>query len=860
MGLCFKLFIPTLVLLITVSSLIHFFWLPYYLDTEEEHRFEYERAYAKLLGDTLTPDLLANNTNNISSVLDKALEYHDYWHSITLYKGGEKIYPVLDKKPPEETLTRLLQHPISIDKKIIATLSVLIDVKASNAETIEYINYLEQLVLSMLLGVSLIALLFQDRWIRKPLDQLSTITKEIASGNYDTDLDYNSNDEVGTLADSFNKMRKQISQRENQLKYQSNINNTIKRIQDTFILNINDEHVFLDMLEQILELTESEHGMIGETLYDKYGKPYLRAFCASSLFSGYNKDGSSHSEHVEFHNLNSLPGKVLATKQPFISNETENSASYSKPHDMKNFLGMPISGGNRLTGVLCLANRKDGYSSSLYEDLQNLLVSLSGLIIAYHDEKELHESETHFRSVIDNAADGMITINSKGIMQGCNAAAVTMFGYSIKDMLKKNVSMLMPEPYHSQHDHYIGNYLTTGEKNIIGISREVKGLHKDGTIFPLELAVSEVELSGERMFIGITRDITRRVKAEQTRLRHSSSLEKFHKITSNSKLSFEEKIMAMLKLGQEIYTMPLAIISRIDNTHYVVEYIDGPDGSPKLGSQFQLNETYCSHTIKANRPTSFDHVSKSRINNHLCYKNFGYESYIGVPLFIGDKLYGTLSFSSPEVQDEPFTSLDHSLISLFAQWIGNEMARVKAEAELEDTNTKLEKLSRTDGLTGLANRRHFDEVLSQEINRAIRRHSPITLIICDIDYFKKYNDTYGHQAGDACLKKVTKAIQSTFTRAGELVARYGGEEFAVIIPEIDIKTGIDLAEKMRNNVIELNVVHETSSVAQFVTISIGLATIIPDQCTTMSVLIEHADNELYKAKESGRNTVQWFGK
>jgi diguanylate cyclase (GGDEF)-like protein/PAS domain S-box-containing protein len=868
MGLRFKLFIPTLVLLVTVTSLIHFYWLPYYIASEAEDQFEYERAYAKLLGDTLISDLLSNDRENISSILDRVLEHHDYWHAIRLYKDQQRVYPLSDKILPEGITTEPLQYPIRLNDKNIANMTVWIDTKSSNAETIEHVYYLEQLVLSLLLGISLVAMLFQDRWIRKPINKLASLTREVSAGNYDTDLSYNSKDEVGILANSFNAMREQISKREKKLKYHSYIQDTIKHIQDTFILNINDEHVFTDLLEQILKLLESEHGFIGEVLYDKNGKPYIKTFCASNMFidkSNGENDRLTQGEGIEFHSLNSLPGKVLATGQPFISNTPATDAPKSKAMNMQNFFGLPISGGNKLTGVLGVANRHDGYSASLYDNFQALLVTMNGLIIAYRDEKELHESETRFRSVVDKAADGMITINSRGIIQGCNAAAVKMFGHSLKDMLGQNVSMLMPEPYHSQHDQYLGNYLTTGEKNIIGINREVKGLQKDGTTFPLELAVSEVELGGERMFLGIAHDITQRVHAEQTRLRYSKSLEKFHKITSRLELSFDQKIGSLLKLGQEIFELPLAILSRVEDDRYIIEYVDGPAGSPKTGTELLLGATYCCHTLAANKPTGFDHVGKSAINSHPCYENFGFETYIGCPLHIGDKLYGTLNFSGPDIRKEPFTPIDYSIIRLFTQWIGTEIARTNAETELElayievnQVNSELEKLSRTDGLTGLANRRHFDEVLSQELNRAIRYHSPLTLIICDIDYFKKYNDTYGHQAGDACLKKVSKAIRSSFGRAGELVARYGGEEFAVIIPEIDMETGIKLAEKMRRNVIELNLAHEASSVARNVTISAGLATLVPDQNTTMSVLIEHADNELYKAKETGRNNVQWF--
>jgi diguanylate cyclase (GGDEF)-like protein len=178
--------------------------------------------------------------------------------------------------------------------------------------------------------------------------------------------------------------------------------------------------------------------------------------------------------------------------------------------------------------------------------------------------------------------------------------------------------------------------------------------------------------------------------------------------------------------------------------------------------------------------------------------------------------------------------------------------------ELEQANQKLRQLSNIDGLTQLHNRRYFDEMLHKETRRSHRSSSPIALLICDIDFFKKYNDTYGHLAGDDCIKIVAKTIQQNCKRVSDIVARYGGEEFAAILPNTSPEYARELAESVRKGVESQGIAHETSEVKDIVSISIGVASIIPEMQTTPSTLISIADKALYASKAAGRNRVTLF--
>ena len=173
--------------------------------------------------------------------------------------------------------------------------------------------------------------------------------------------------------------------------------------------------------------------------------------------------------------------------------------------------------------------------------------------------------------------------------------------------------------------------------------------------------------------------------------------------------------------------------------------------------------------------------------------------------------------------------------------------------ELQNVNCVLESMAKIDGLTQVSNRRSFDERIDVELARCRRNRSPLSLILCDIDCFKQYNDTYGHLAGDSCLKKVAKAIDKTFGRATDLVARYGGEEFVVLLPDTQVDDALRMAGNMRQSVLDLAIPHRTSKAVDNVSISIGVACANGYTLMTKKDLIELADGALYEAKENGRN-------
>ena len=194
----------------------------------------------------------------------------------------------------------------------------------------------------------------------------------------------------------------------------------------------------------------------------------------------------------------------------------------------------------------------------------------------------------------------------------------------------------------------------------------------------------------------------------------------------------------------------------------------------------------------------------------------------------------------------------------FLQQLSNQLAIAIHQSryrQLEQANQELQQLATTDDLTGVANRRQFEQILNQEWQRLSREQQPLSLIMCDIDCFKAYNDTYGHTTGDQGIQQVSQVLPQATQRSADLVARYGGEEFAIVLPNTDASGALQVARRIRNGLAALNLPHQSSPVSKRLTLSIGIATKIPNHQKAPITLVQSADNALYQAKAEGRDRL-----
>ena len=228
-----------------------------------------------------------------------------------------------------------------------------------------------------------------------------------------------------------------------------------------------------------------------------------------------------------------------------------------------------------------------------------------------------------------------------------------------------------------------------------------------------------------------------------------------------------------------------------------------------------------------------------------------------IPIICQQQLWGLLGVEHCSTLRQ-WKSNEIELLEGIAVQLAIAIQQAELYQQLEQANKELERLVVIDGLTNIANRRKFDQYIAGEWQRLAREKQPLSLILCDIDYFKLYNDTYGHQSGDRCLQRVAEAISKAIKRPADLVARYGGEEFAIILPNTTVDGAKYLAQQIRLQVQALEIPHIMSPIDIYITLSLGVAGCIPSHDSAYSALIAAADSCLYRAKELGRNRVVTF--
>lgn len=295
----------------------------------------------------------------------------------------------------------------------------------------------------------------------------------------------------------------------------------------------------------------------------------------------------------------------------------------------------------------------------------------------------------------------------------------------------------------------------------------------------------------------------------------------------------------------------------------VSEYRGDLDSPVGLGTKISDQDNSVTSKLKQleivkNRTLAHAFDTYTKLTNHpdslICQ-----EASLLVPLHFNNQVWGAFAL----VMDGYVYDWQDEEVEFIVQ-ITDQLAIAIQQSELylqlQNANKKLQQLAATDGLTQVANRRYFDETLAQEWHRLTRERHPLSLMLTDIDWFKSYNDHYGHQAGDDCLQRVAQAINQVIHRPADLLARYGGEEFVIILPNTDTQGAIKVAKKIREAIAKLAIIHPDSTVSPYVTVSLGIASVIPTRKTSPKILISQADQALYLAKNQGRDRFLVYDK
>ncbi len=452
--------------------------------------------------------------------------------------------------------------------------------------------------------------------------------------------------------------------------------------------------------------------------------------------------------------------------------------------------------------------------------------------------------------ILDVTPDAVISADEKQRITFWNPSAELMFGYSREEALGMALIKLIPGEYRKKHRRGFERFLKTGRPTVIGKTVELEGRKKDGSLFPLELSLS-AQRSGEGWnFTAIIRDITARKEAEQNIVRQREDLKE-----SNAELSVLHDISRVLTSTidkKELFLRILKTITGIKlfklENHggiFIVEgdrlelvaHLGHANSFLEIHKGIHVGECLCGMAAKTGE-LIYSASTRNDERHTIRYPGITDHGHIIVPLKAHGEVLGVLYLYLPTG-----TKVDEDKKNLLRS-IGNQLGMAITNLKLYE---KTKDLTLKDPLTGIANRRYLDMELKKSLHLSKRTNSPFSLIMIDIDFFKKYNDTYGHVAGDNLLKDISKVFQKAL-RETDIVGRYGGEEFLALLPDTDLLGARNVAERIRKAVMA-----KTG-----VTVSLGVASLQKETGDWKEILIM-ADTALYRAKENGRNRTEGIG-
>lgn len=656
---------------------------------------------------------------------------------------------------------------------------------------------------------------------------------------------------------------------------ESQLLTAITRAQSQFVLSRDSRTVFDGMLEALLNLTESEYGFIGEVFHDDDGNPFLKTHAITNI--SWNEETQRlYDENVEqgleFRNLKTLFGSVLTTGSVVIANEPANDrrrGGVPEGHpSLDAFLGLPFYHRDKMIGMVGIANRDQGYDQGLVESLQPFLTTCTNIILGVRArfsqeaiERSLRESEARGRAILNTTVDAIITIDHTGCIESCNRAASQIFGYGTNELVSMNVNELMPTGHSERHDSYMSNYMRSGRARIIGVGRELIAKRRDGSEFPIELTVNEIKLEGRRLFVGMLRDISERKANEAQRDKLTSELT--HRVEELDRLNEENGLLSGLgsylqacSSKEEAYDVLLAHVRALFADESGAFYTLGEEknaacvlswGSEKDTLMHPVQKQDCWAMRRGVMHKTTDAGATLRCRH---YNGIGAGSQFCIPVMTQNGPIGLLTLHVPAADGEhgvdQRVARSVSLMTGIADRLGPALSGIELRARLREDSIR-------DPLTKLYNRRFMNESFHREMLRARRANSPLSLIILDLDRFKRVNDEYGHDVGDEVLTMAAQTLCES-VREEDFVYRYGGEEFVIVLPGANLDIARERAQEACRKLRALRI--DTHKGPLHVTISAGVAT-FPEHGKTQEELIVQADKALYLAKQSGRDRIEF---
>ncbi|QID17547.1 diguanylate cyclase [Nitrogeniibacter mangrovi] len=468
----------------------------------------------------------------------------------------------------------------------------------------------------------------------------------------------------------------------------------------------------------------------------------------------------------------------------------------------------------------------------------------------------LRHSESRMRGVFDTVIDGLIIIDDKGIIDAFNPAAERIFGWRADEVIGRNVRVLMPEPYHGQHDGYLADYHRTGRRKIIGIGRTVEGKRKDGSVFPLDLAVTPFHLDAGVMFVGVTRDASDRVAS-------AAQIKTFNAQLRDMVVALEQRDRALTELtrvNEELMACndrqeAAGVIRRGMQALFPgssgMLAVSGGASSPEhlhalvqWGGADPLDAGFGRHDCRALQQGRVHRVGRDGSPLRCPHVDETFGDYVCLPLVAQGQVQGLITIDQPAM-DEAEAEERRRLLDTVGESIKLSLSNLALRDMLREQVVR-------DPLTRLYNRRYLEEALEREVARARREGGSMGCAVIDLDHFKAVNDSHGHDVGDSVLRALADLLKGWF-RSSDIVCRFGGEEFVVIFPSPDPAATRERLEALQQAFFRCRF---NSGAASFSgqTFSVGLA-VVAGEALAAEPLLKAADEALYEAKAAGRNRV-----
>ncbi|VXD20767.1 putative diguanylate cyclase/phosphodiesterase (GGDEF & EAL domains) with Phytochrome (GAF) sensor [Planktothrix serta PCC 8927] len=481
----------------------------------------------------------------------------------------------------------------------------------------------------------------------------------------------------------------------------------------------------------------------------------------------------------------------------------------------------------------------------------------------------LEKTKIYLDKIINSMTDILIVTDNRGVIKITNQSTTVSLSYSKEELLQQSILIIF-EDDKFKNGRQISEFLSSSD---LVIPIEIICKTKTGTYFPVSFSCAALNFdpNDTQEFVWIGRDMSEQKRVE-FKFRQQAERDRVLK-------TITQRIHQSLSLQETLQTIVIEVRNFLKADRVLIYRFYSSEAGQVIAESVSqacistLDKRILTQDFNALLLSHFQSGKIDAIDNlYLMPIDLDYlrpllqlkvKASLVVPILIynssqqfdpTNQLWGLLMAHQCQ-QPRHWEVWEVNLLEELAVQIAIALQQAELYEQLQIVNQELEQLAILDGLTGLSNRRHFDRVLYQEWNRSRREETAISLFLLDIDYFKQYNDTYGHLAGDFCLQQVAQVLRNVIQRNTDLVARYGGEEFAIILPNTNISNSVHLAEKICQQVEALQIPHLNSEVSDYVTISIGVASLIPMEHLTPQALLHSADQALYQAKQNGRNCI-----